>query len=106
MGKGFIIIMTSVDSKKEAERMAKLIMEKRLAGCTKVTGPVKSYYTWKGKPHISREWICIIKTKNSKYKKIEEELKKTHRYELPEIISFNIGMASTEYLAWLGSSMI
>ena len=104
--KGFIIIMTSVDSKSEANRMAMLIMKKRLAGCTKVTGPVKSYYTWKGKQHASKEWICIIKTKKANYKKIEKELKKTHKYELPEIISFNMGISSPEYLKWLDSSMI
>ena len=104
--KGFIIIMTSVDSKSEAERMATLIMKKRLAGCTKVAGPVKSYYSWKGKQHASKEWLCVIKTKRSNYKKIEKELKETHKYELPEIISFNIGRSSSEYLAWLGSSMV
>lgn len=100
---GFIIVMTSVDKSPEAEKIARKVIAKRLAGCVKIIGPAKSFYTWKGKPHVSKEWICLIKTKKKNYQRIESEIKKMHKYELPEIISLEIGKASHEYLKWLGN---
>lgn len=101
---GFIIVITSMDKSSEAEKIAKAMVAKHLAGCAKVIGPAKSFYTWKGNPCVSREWICIIKAKKENYAKIELEIKKMHKYELPEIISLEIGKASREYLKWLGNT--
>jgi periplasmic divalent cation tolerance protein len=99
----YIQIITTVDKRPAAERIAKILIAKRLAACVQVGGPVKSIYRWKGKVETSREWLCVIKTRKSLYKKVETAIKKNHPYEVPEIIVIPIAQGSKDYLKWIFS---
>ncbi len=96
-----IQVVTTIDDKGKAEYIGKQLVRKRLASCVQIAGPVKSIYWWKGQVEEVEEWQCIIKTKKSHYKKIEEEIKRLHHYELPEIIAINIDAALTGYAKWV-----
>ena len=63
--------------------------------------PYKSFYKWNGKIQKDREKLLFIKTKNSLYKKIEQEIKKLHDYEIPEIIKIDISDGLPSYLSWI-----
>lgn len=102
----YIQIMASVPNKKEAGKIADLLVSRRLAACVQVIGPVESTYRWKGKVEISGEWICFIKTKAPNYRKIEREIRKVHSYDVPEIISFKMAGGSSQYMKWLGKSLV
>ena len=49
----------------------------------------------------AHEWLCLIKTREDLYNKVETAIKKLHSYETPEIIAVPIVKGSKEYLNWL-----
>ena len=97
----YIQISTTVLKKSDAEKIAKILSEKKLSVCTQIVGPIMSVYKWKGKLEKSKEWLCLIKTKITLYKKIEKTIKNIHPYKLPEIIVIPIIKGSQEYLEWI-----
>jgi periplasmic divalent cation tolerance protein len=94
-------IVTTVNDKEEAERIGRYLVEERLAACAQIAGPIKSIYRWKGKIEEAEEWQCIIKSRKSNYGRIEEEIKRLHSYELPEIIALNLDHALIDYADWI-----
>ncbi|HOV23274.1 MAG TPA: divalent-cation tolerance protein CutA [Candidatus Marinimicrobia bacterium] len=97
----FLQIITTTDSKEKAERIAFILVEKGLAACVQVIGPVTSVYQWNGKIEISAEWICQIKTIKDLYNSVEKEILTHHKYELPEIIAIPILTGLKKYLDWM-----
>jgi len=83
------------------KKIAKMLAEKRLAGCIQIIGPITSTYWWRGKLEKSKEYLLAIKTGKGLYKEVEKEIKKTHPYKVPEIIAIPIIEGSEEYLKWL-----
>ncbi len=57
-----IQIITTTDSKAAAERIARELVEQRLAACVQIGGPITSVYRWQGKMETAEEWTCTIKT--------------------------------------------
>ncbi len=94
------IIFSTAGSKEEAEKIAKALIEKKLAACIQVV-PCTSFYTWKLKFVEDAEFLMIIKYPAHNYDKIEELIKKKHSYETPEILEIGIENASHEYLDWI-----
>ena len=102
----FVQVITTVPGKKDAERLTKEILNKRLAACVQIIGPIKSIYRWKGKIENAKEWACLIKTRKTLYKKVESAIRKIHPYEVPEIIAVSIAQGSKDYLKWLSGNTI
>lgn len=98
--KSFAIVMTSTSSIDEADKIARVLLEKKLAACVQVL-PMRSYYTWKDKLNIENENLLLIKGKRSDYAEIEKCIKENHSYEVPEIIQVLIANGSREYLNWI-----
>jgi periplasmic divalent cation tolerance protein len=96
-----IQIVTTMGDKDEAEKIGRYLVEKRLASCAQIVGPIKSIYRWKGKVEEAEEWQCIIKSRKSYYRKIEEEIRRLHSYELPEITASEFDQALKEYADWI-----
>ena len=97
----FIQITTTTDSKDLAMQMAEKLVEKRIAACVQVSGPITSIYQWKGKIENAEEWYCVIKTRKNLYEKVEEAIKAMHPYEVPEIIALPIPEGNKDYLDWI-----
>ncbi len=97
----FIQVSTTAPSKEEADRIAQILVERRLAACVQVAGPIESCYRWKGALERSAEWLCLVKTTRGKYAAVEAAILANHAYEVPEIIAFPIETGSEAYLAWL-----
>jgi periplasmic divalent cation tolerance protein len=98
---GFIQVMTATDKREDAERIARSLVEMRLAGCVQIVGPMTSIYHWKGKIETAGEWLCLIKSREDCYGGIEEAIRSLHPYETPEIIAMPITAGSRDYLDWL-----
>lgn len=105
MKQSFIQVITTVSRKKDAERLTKEIMDKRLGACVQIMGPIKSIYRWKDNVEKAREWVLVIKTSGALYKKVESAIKKIHPYEVPEIIAVPIIVGSADYLKWLSKEV-
>lgn len=101
----FIQVFTTVNKKSNAEKIAESLVHKKLSACVQIVGPVSSFYKWKGRLEKSKEFLCVIKTKKSYYKKIEKEIKKLHPYKLPEIIFIPTIGGNKEYLKWIGEQL-
>lgn len=99
--KSYIQISTTTETKEQAQKIARYLVEKKLAACVQITGPIESTYRWKTKVETADEWLCLIKTRTTLFKKVEAAIKKLHSYETPEIIAVPIIKGSKEYLHWL-----
>lgn len=99
--KEYVQIFTTVEKKKDAEKIADILVKKRVAGCVQVIGPIKSTYRWKKVIENTKEWLCIIKTRKSLYAEVEKTIKEIHPYEIPEILAIPVVSGSKDYLQWL-----
>src|SRR5262245_31186032 len=98
---GYIQVVTATNTKDDAQRIASAIVEQRLAGCVQVIGPIMSTYRWEGKIETAEEWLCLIKSKESVYSRLEEAIRDMHRYDVPEILAMPVTAGSRRYLDWL-----
>ncbi|MBI4632708.1 MAG: divalent-cation tolerance protein CutA [Deltaproteobacteria bacterium] len=97
----FIQVLTTTEKREDAERIARLLVEKRLAACVQIVGPVMSAYRWKGKVEETEEWQCLIKSREDLFSEVEKTVRSVHPYETPEIIATAILAGSGDYLEWL-----
>jgi|SRR5208283_1301792 len=104
--KSYIQISTTTETKEQAQTIAQHLVEAKLAACVQITGPTTSIYRWKGKVENAQEWLCLIKTRDDLFKKVEAAIKKMHPYETPEIIAVPIVKGSKEYLNWLDDETV
>ena len=95
--------LTSVSNAEDARRLARLMVEERLAACVNIIPGVQSIYEWQSKIHEDQELILMIKTRRESVEALNEFLKKNHPYELPELIALNIDDGNPNYLRWIDS---
>lgn len=98
---GHIIVLTSVGTEDDAARIAREIVEKRLAACVSISSPVRSLFRWKDRVHDEPERMLIIKTVRENFERLRQTIVTLHRYELPEIIAVPIEIGDETYLNWL-----
>ena len=103
--KAYIQVSTTTETKEQAESIARRLVELKIAACVQINGPVKSTYRWKGKVETAQEWLCLIKTRENLFDKVQEAIQKLHPYETPEIIAVPIVKGSKEYLRWLDDEL-
>jgi periplasmic divalent cation tolerance protein len=97
----YIQVMTTLAEKGAADKIARLVVERRLAACAQVAGPVSSTYWWRGEVETASEWLCVMKTERAHYEQLEAAIKDAHPYETPEIVAVPIEAGSEAYLAWV-----
>ena len=103
--KQYIHVFTTTEKREDAEKVAHILVQERLAGCVQIIGPIHSTYWWKNRKETVEEWLCLIKSEKSLYKELEKTLKKIHPYETPEITAVPIVVGSKEYLEWLDGEL-
>jgi len=99
-----ILILSTCTDVAEAKKIAKAIIEKKLAACVNIV-PVHSIFRWKGSIEESDEQLLVVKTSSTLFEKVSEYIKNLHSYELPEVISLEIRQGSRPYLKWLQDSV-
>lgn len=97
----FIVVLVTCGSEEEAERIARSLVNERLAACVNLLPPIRSIYRWEGKVCDEREWLLIIKTQAERFRQLEHRIRSLHSYSVPEIISLPILEGSSPYLAWV-----
>ena len=98
---GFIQVTTTTEKREEAERIARSLVEARLAACVQIAGPITSVYRWKGRIETTGEWLCLIKSRREHYGAVERTIRSLHPYEIPEIVAVDLTAGSSDYLGWL-----
>lgn len=97
----YIQVVTTTEREEDAARIARALVERRLAACVQVLGPVTSTYRWQGAIETAREWQCWAKSRRGLFEQIADAIRQIHPYEVPEILAVPIVAGGEDYLAWL-----
>lgn len=101
-----IIVMTTVPDRSEAEALARGLISHRLAACVQILPEMTSVYRWEGEIQRESELLLLIKSDAGRYDEIEEFIKSSHSYDVPEIASVEADRVSEAYASWLGESVM
>ncbi|PYT51201.1 MAG: hypothetical protein DMG44_03400 [Acidobacteria bacterium] len=101
-----LVVLVTCGTLSESRKIARRVVQKKLAACVNVLlSPMNSFYTWKGKLEVAREYLLVMKTTRNRLAELEKEVKRLHSYEAPEFIALLVAAGSKDYLAWLESSV-
>jgi periplasmic divalent cation tolerance protein len=100
-----IVVLNTCASAEEAEKIARGLIDARLAACVSVLGGARSFYRWQGVVENADEWLLLIKTSRERFESVRLELQKLHSYEVPEIIALPIVDGAANYLNWLDTEI-
>jgi len=102
----FVQTATTTASRADARRIARALVRRRLAACVQIVGPIESTYRWQGRVETAREWLCLVKTTQPRYRRLAAAIEALHPYDTPEIVAFPITAGSRRYLDWLAASVL
>jgi periplasmic divalent cation tolerance protein len=100
-----IVALSTVGAAEDAERIARALVERRLAACVNVVPKVVSVYRWKGEIRRDEEMLLVIKTRRERLDALREALVGLHPYEVPELVALPIEGGHEAYLAWVDESV-
>jgi periplasmic divalent cation tolerance protein len=100
-----IVVWSTCGSRAEAERLAGIVVEQRLAACVNVIAGIQSYYRWQGRLETAEECLLVIKSSEGQFPALRAALERAHSYEVPEIIALPIVDGSVNYLSWLADNV-
>jgi len=98
---GFIVVFVTVGSREEGQRLARVLVDERLAACVSRIGGVRSIYRWQGQVEENDEELLMIKTQRRLFDSLRKKVQELHSYTEPEIIALPILDGSVSYLKWL-----
>lgn len=101
----YIQVLTTVEHKADAEKIAGSLVDKKLAACVQILGPLTSCYRWQGKVESAQEYLCLIKSRQDLFPDLEAAIKDLHPYEVPEILAMPVSAGGRNYLDWLAAEL-
>ena len=105
MAEETILVLSTFPDADTARRVARTVIEEKLAACANLLPPVESIYRWKGEIETANEILVLIKSTTWKYQLLEAKIRELHPYEVPEIISFRADSGLADYLRWIDQSV-
>ena len=99
------IILSTTGSREEAQKIARALVERKVAACVNIVGPIESVYRWQGAVETSEEFLLVIKTTAAAYERVRDLIRLLHSYELPECVQLSIEDGLPEYLEWIEESV-
>lgn len=101
-----IVVLITCGSPKEARKIARDLVEQRLAACANIlASAVQSVYHWKGRVESAKEFLLMIKTTKARFPRVKAAVKRLHSYDVPEIIALPIACGAADYLHWISESV-
>ena len=100
-----LIVLTTTPTVEDADRLARRIVEAKLAACVQVLPKMTSVYLWEGEIQTDPEHLLLIKTLEEKFDELSEFISKNHSYDVPEIVAIGAEKVSQSYLNWLQESV-
>jgi periplasmic divalent cation tolerance protein len=98
------VVLTTAGSSDEAKRIARALVERRVASCVNIVPGVESVYRWKGQVESAEEWLLVIKTRSQRFEEVRAAIEELHSYDLPECIMLEIAEGDKAYLDWLAKN--
>jgi periplasmic divalent cation tolerance protein len=100
-----IVILSTCASQEEGEKLARLLVERRLAACVSLIPQMRSIYRWKDAIESAEECLLIVKTSRELFEPLRRILEEAHSYDLPEALALQVVDGSPAYLNWLEGSL-
>ncbi len=104
--RGCVQVQTAAGSKEEADRVASALLDRRLAACVQVLGPIESRFWWEGRLESATEWLCLAKTTADRAEEVVASIRETHSYDTPEILVTPVSGGNERYLRWVEDTVI
>ncbi len=96
-----ILVLSTVASEKDARKIARTLVEERLAACGTVVPGATSVYRWEGKVEENGESLLLLKARKEDWIPLRDRLSSLHPYDTPEIVSIPASGVSEKYAAWM-----
>lgn len=103
---GALLVLTTLPDQESAAQLARELIESRLAACVNVLSPCRSVYRWQGAIQEDEEHPLIIKTSVARYEDLEQFIRQSHPYELPEIVAVEMDRGLPAYLQWIAGETL
>jgi periplasmic divalent cation tolerance protein len=99
------IVLTTAANSEEAARLARILVEERLAACVTMAVAARSVYRWQGQIESADEFLLLIKTEAGCLAALEARLHELHSYQTPEFLVLAVEAGSQAYLHWLSACL-
>ena len=99
------IVLTTAASEEEARKIARALVDRRLAACVNIVPQIASVYRWQGNVEEAREWLLIVKTTAAAFGQVRHAIAALHSYDLPECVCLTIEDGLPNYLEWIAESV-
>jgi periplasmic divalent cation tolerance protein len=96
-----ILVLSNCGSEEEARKVAKALVETRVAACVNILPGIQSVYHWKGEIQEDAEWMLLIKSTRALFDNLVVELRKIHSYQVPEVLAIPVIAGDQDYLDWM-----
>jgi len=100
------LVLTTCGSSEEASRIARELIQRRLAACVNIVPQVLSMYRWQGEIESATECLLVIKTTADAFERVQAAIRELHSYDLPECVSVAVDDGSVPYLDWIAASVV
>lgn len=102
----YAVVLTTAGSEEVASRIARALVERRLAACVNILPGARSFYRWRGGVSDDPEVLLVVKTAEDLLPAVQRAVRELHTYELPEGILLPVQGGDPAYLAWLEESLL
>lgn len=100
-----LVVLCTVPSAEVGTTLGKALVERRLAACVNLLGPIRSFYRWEGAVHDDPEHQLVIKTTRDRFDDLRDAIGELHPYDVPEILALPVVAGSPSYLEWLSQQV-
>ena len=100
-----LLVMTTLPDEAAARKLARVLVERRLAACVHLLPPIRAVYRWQNAIEEATEVPVHIKTVQERYVELEAAIRELHPYEVPEIVAVPIATGLQSYFDWLGAQV-
>lgn len=94
---------STADSREEAEKIAAALVERRLAACVQIVGPIRSTFRWEGRVQDAEEFLLLCKVPGERVEEATTLIEELHSYDVPEVLAFEVAHGSRSYLEWVAA---
>lgn len=99
------VVVSTINDREAAERLARALLEARLVACVNIVGPMTSLYRWQGVIEQDEEYLLLMKTAASAEDALMTRIRELHPYEEPEVLVLPVVAGASSYLAWIAESI-
>jgi periplasmic divalent cation tolerance protein len=99
------LVLTTSSSLNECRKIARALVERRLAACVNIIPGIESVYRWEGKIEEAQEYLLLLKTNDEVFPRLRDAIRELHSYQVPECITLVVDDGIPSYLKWIDESV-